>query len=331
MEVRHHAAGGHQRVAREPLVRGQRPVEHRQQLGQLLLGPRADDRRGDARLVLAPQERQLARRPAVRAGQVGERPPNLDAARRDAIRVDVRLAGLAHRARVGRQRAVRRVPPGQHALSQRGPRQQGEPVALGERDQFVLDAPIQEIVRRLLADVAGEPEALAHGERLHHHPGRMGRAADVADLAGAHEIGQRAERLVDRDLGAGPVDLVEVDVVGAEPAQRRVAGAQDVQARVALIVGTEAGPPVDLGAEDHLVAAAGQGLPDDALRIARVVDVGGIDEVDARVQRGVDDPDRVGLGRASAEIHRAEAQRRHAHAGPAQQSMVHGVLHVRPG
>ena len=159
----------------------------------------------------------------------------------------------------------------------------------------------------------------------------MGRAADVADLAGAHEIGQRAQRLVDRDVRTGPVDLVEVDVVGAEAPQRRVARAQDVQARVALIVRAETGPPVDLGAEDHLVAAAGQRLADDALRIARVVDVGGIDEVDARVQRGVDDPDRVGLVRASAEVHRAEAQRRHAHAGPAQQSMVHGVLHVRPG
>ena len=78
---------------------------------------------------------------------------------------------------------------------------------------------IEEVVRRLFAHVAGEPEALAHGERLHHHPRGVRRAADVADLAAADEIRQRAERFVHRDVGTGPVDLVEVDVVGAEPAQ----------------------------------------------------------------------------------------------------------------
>src|SRR3954471_12361252 len=45
------------------------------------------------------------------------------------------------------------------------------------------------------------------------------RGADVADLAGPDEVGERAEGLRDVGVGAGPVHLVEVDVVGAQPPQ----------------------------------------------------------------------------------------------------------------
>ena len=62
-------------------------------------------------------------------------------------------------------------------------------------------------------------------------PGRRGRcrlveqvgaevgAADLADLALGHQLAQRAERFGDRGLRVGQVQLVEVDVVGAEPGQ----------------------------------------------------------------------------------------------------------------
>jgi hypothetical protein len=51
---------------------------------------------------------------------------------------------------------------------------------------------------------------------------------------------------------------------------------------------------VELGREHDVVAlAAGQRLADDLLRLAARIDVGGVDEVDARVQRAVDDPDAV--------------------------------------
>ena len=38
-------------------------------------------------------------------------------------------------------------------------------------------------------------------------------------LPGAHQIGERAQGLVDVGVGLGTVDLVEVDVVGAQAAQ----------------------------------------------------------------------------------------------------------------
>jgi hypothetical protein len=46
---------------------------------------------------------------------------------------------------------------------------------------------------------------------------------------------------------------------------------------------------VRLGGQDDVVPAAFESLSDDLLRLAARVEVGGVDEVDARVQRLVDD------------------------------------------
>ena len=64
-----------------------------------------------------------------------------------------------------------------------------------------------------------------------------------------------------------------------------------------------------LGREHDVVAASGEGLADDDLGLAGGVDVGGIDERDAGVERPVDDPDAlvVVLGAPVAEHHGAQA------------------------
>src|SRR5215210_3109747 len=109
----------------------------------------------------------------------------------------------------------------------------------------------------------------------------------------------------------GAVDLVEVDPVGVEPAQRVLDRAHDPAARVAAPVGILAHGVVELRGEDDVVAAAaGERLADDLLGLARPVDVGCVDEVDPGVERMVDDPDGlVVVGVApGAEHHRAEAE-----------------------
>ncbi len=81
-----------------------------------------------------------------------------------------------------------------------------------------------------------------------------------------------------------------------------------------------------LGREDHLVAAgARQGLAEDLLRLALRIDVRGVDEVDPRVERRVDDPNRlvVVLLTPGAEHHRPEAEGAHGHAGAAEISLFH--------
>ena len=51
---------------------------------------------------------------------------------------------------------------------------------------------------------------------------RKVRAADKADLALPHELVERAQRLLDRRLLVGPVQLIEVDPIGAQPLQARL-------------------------------------------------------------------------------------------------------------
>src|SRR5881397_1381057 len=69
------------------------------------------------------------------------------------------------------------------------------------------------------------------------------------------------------------------------------------------------------GRHDVVAPAAGKGLPDDRLRLAARVDVGGVDEVDPCVERAVDDPDaRVVVGLPPrAEHHGAQAERADVH------------------
>ena len=84
-----------------------------------------------------------------------------------------------------------------------------------ERHQLVLGLARLQRVVDLLADEALQAAALGDAQRLHQLPGGVVRAADVADLAGAHQRVERVERLLQRRLPVPLVHLVEVDVVGA--------------------------------------------------------------------------------------------------------------------
>jgi hypothetical protein len=82
-------------------------------------------------------------------------------------------------------------------------------------------------------------------------------------------------------------------------------------------LGSLAHAAVDLGREHDVVAPVLQRLADDLLGLAARVHVGGVDEVDPRVEGAVDDLDRVVVVRVApaAEHHGAEAQRAHLHTG----------------
>ena len=59
--------------------------------------------------------------------------------------------------------------------------------------------------------------------RLRHLPRRRVGEADVADLARAHQIVERAHRLLDGRVRVPGVHPVEIDVVGLQAAQRLLA------------------------------------------------------------------------------------------------------------
>src|SRR5688572_33107033 len=130
------------------------------------------------------------------------------------------------------------------------------------------------------------------------------------------------------------MDLVEVDPVGLEAAQRVLALLDDVAARLAHVVGAFAHLTVELGREHDVVAlaVAGEGVTDRLLALAApAVDVGGVDEVDAGVEGAGDDRGGVfGVGLA-AEHHGAEAEVGDLHAGPAEETVFHGCELLREG
>ena len=124
--------------------------------------------------------------------------------------------------------------------------------------------------------------------RLDHHPGREGRAAEIPDLAGVHQVTEGRQCVVDIGAGAGPVDLVEVDIVRAQPAQAGLALGDYPAPRIALAVAVFAHLAVELSWPTR---CPGVGRTDRAKEIAHDffgftgrINVGGIDKIDARVE-----------------------------------------------
>ena len=231
-----------------------------------------------------------------------------------------------------RQRLAAADLAGEAAPAERAPDHRADLLVERERHQLPLVVAADERVVRLVRDVAREAVLLRDGQRLHQVPAGEVRAADVADLAGAHQIVERAERFLDRRQRVEAVQLVEVDVVGAEAAQARLDRAGQVVARGADVVRSRPAAEGALGRDEHLVAPALDRLAEDLLGQAVRVDVGRVEHRDAGLEADVDEPRRLGdVARApgleelvaAAEGAGAEAERGDLEARAAELSVFH--------
>jgi hypothetical protein len=87
------------------------------------------------------------------------------------------------------------------------------------------------------------------------------------------------------------MELVQVDRLDPEPGQARIALLADRLGRRAGsgdLSGLLVEEVAELGGDDYLVTPAGEGLSDDTLAVAGAVNVGGVEERDAGVERCVD-------------------------------------------
>ena len=120
-------------------------------------------------------------------------------------------------------------------------------------------------------------------------PGELKRAhrrrAEVTGLPGLDDVVERLQRLLGGCAVVEPVDHVDVHVVGAEPPQAVVDLGHDGLAGQALAVGPGAHRVPDLCADHHVVAVGVivQRPAEDLLAGAERIQVGGVEEVDARV------------------------------------------------
>jgi len=139
--------------------------------------------------------------------------------------------------------------------------------------------------------------------------------AEVAHLARRDQLRHRADGLLDRHVRIDAVLVEEVDVVRAEALQRsldtlaHVLGRAVDRAERRKVAGHRVGPDVagELG-RDHIVLAMPlDGVADEHLIGHRAVQLRGIEEVDADLERMADRRRRLVLvGRA--------VERRHSHA-----------------
>ena len=203
-----------------------------------------------------------------------------------------------------------------------------------QREQLALVLAEQQVVARLHALEAAHAEHLAAADRRV-PTGRRACSSSrcTAPCPSAPGRPSRAKRLVDRGRPVVEVDLVEVDVVGLQPAQRGVDRPHHVLATVALVPLVRTAAPEALGGEDDVVAATAValhpladqflGATDQLDRATERVDVGGVEERDAGFEGGVHDRERRLVVALEPERHRAEAQRRDPKSGAPERHVSH--------
>src|SRR4029077_15827644 len=117
--------------------------------------------------------------------------------------------------------------PRQAAARLRAPRNDADPFGSTQRQHFALLLAVEQVDQVLHADEAGPAVALGYSKCLGELPSVHRRRADIAGLAGLDDIVKRLHRLLDRGFVIPAMDLVEVDVLDAEPTQAGVDLAHD--------------------------------------------------------------------------------------------------------
>ena len=106
-----------------------------------------------------------------------------------------------------------------------------------EPDEFVLDVALGEVVLELESRGRLPAAELGHGLGAGGVPGGHVREADVAHLALTDQVVEGSHYLFSRGQAIPGVEDVEIDVVGTEPFEGALDGAQNVLATVAPGVG----------------------------------------------------------------------------------------------
>src|SRR6266851_678168 len=292
----------------------------------------ADDGGSDDRLGEQPSQRHLGTR-------------NAAARRHFRYAVDDFLVGFLslreqpHESLVGLGAHAGVVPvAGQLSARLRAPRDDADPLLRAEWEHLAFLLAVEQIDKVLHADEAGPAVLLGDAEGAAELPSVHRRGADIACLARLDDIVQRLEGLLDRRFMVPAVDLIEIDVVGAETPEAGVDLHHDGLARQPSAIRPRTHPAIDLGGDDDLVATREilDRATEDLLAAAERVAVRRVEEVDAGFKRALDEraafllaqrPGMVTLA-ASAIAHAAEADPGDVEAGAAQLRIIHRLPRI---
>src|SRR6476619_3208186 len=265
--------------------------------------PREGHLRGRCTPAVGDPAEQVAERPFGPAGLAGGEPRDVVA---EVTRLELRA--LIDRA-------------GEETLAERAERNEADPQLLEHGEHRLLWLPPPQRVLALQRghrwDAVGPPDCLRPclGE------------AEVPDLPLLNELLDGAGDVLDGNVGVDAVLVEQVDGVGAQPPQRLLHGAPDR-------VGTAVEAPrlaggeleTELGGDDDLVTDRFERLADEFLVREWPVDLRRVEERQAALDGGADEPDHVlpvGEGwEARAHPHAAQPSRRDLQAG-AEGALVH--------
>ncbi len=181
---------------------------------------------------------------------------------------------------------------GQDAARERAPRNDADAFGLAEGIHLPLFLAVEEVIVVLHGHEAGPAVGIGNGQHLRELPREHRRRPDVERLALAHDVVERLKRFLHRRMRVEAMNLVEIDVVGLQPAQAFVDGVLDMLARKAALVGIVAHGVEDFRGDDEPVARRSEVLQratDNLFAHAERVDVGRVEKVDASFQRALDE------------------------------------------
>jgi hypothetical protein len=235
---------------------------------------------------------------------------------------------VSQSAGAGGRRLVAPVLAAEQAGVEREERQQAEPELLTGRHHLGLDLALEQAVPVLRADERGQVAGPGGPVGVGDLPtGEVG-VAQVAHLARADQVVEGGQRLLDRGGRVGLVQLVEVEVVGLEPAQRGLDRAHDVPPGAAGAEVVAVDPlhvHAELGGQHDVVAPALEGGAEQLLRgaVRGAVDVRGVEQRYPGVERRIDDLAGAVRVELAAEVVAADADNGHDQARRTQSAVAH--------
>ena len=136
------------------------------------------------------------------------------------------------------------------------------------------------------------------------------RQADVPDVTGLHHLGDGADGILDRHVRIEPRRTIDVDIIGTQAAQ--AVGQKILYRPRTRVIEAEAAGGIaeraELDADLHVLPrTAAQRLGDQKLVVAGAVEIPGVEQRDAGIERGVNGGDALRLVGGTVDIGHAHA------------------------
>ena len=151
------------------------------------------------------------------------------------------------------------------------------------------------------------------------------READQPHLPLPAKLLERGDGFLDRHLGVVPVQLIQVDPLELQPSQARVARLPEIFRPAVADAILKPVAKASLRADHEPLRIGMQRFGDHLLADAGSIDVGGVDQRHAGVERGVEHRQRLLVVDPAAEVVRAEADDRDFRPALAEGTRAHGL------